>query len=68
MVKECSTSQRDIVLSVTNDLMNHNKLIQQAVSKEAKLLSKLSRIEERLMAKEMYNYQNTLVKVQQQRE
>ena len=57
MVKECATHQRDIVLSVSNDLVAHNKLIRQALAREEKMIGRLNRIEEKLMQKEMYNYQ-----------
>ena len=48
--------QREIVVELSKELGKHNKLIEKALSKEDRLLSKVNRIEEMMMQKELYNY------------
>ena len=45
------------MLELSKELGQHNILIEQAIEKETRLLSKVQRIEDHIMQKEMYNYQ-----------
>lgn len=48
--------QREIVLELSKELGKHNKLLEKAIDKEERLISKVNRIEEQIMAREIYNY------------
>ena len=41
------------------ELGKHNKLIQKAMEKEERLLTKVNRIEQQMMEKEVNNYEDT---------
>ena len=56
LVKRVGEQQRELVLDLSKELGQHNKLIEKAMAKEERLISKVNRIEEKMMQKEIYNY------------
>lgn len=56
LVKQVGEQQRQIVLDLSTELGKHNKLMDQAIKREERLLQKVNRIEEKIMSKEIYNY------------
>jgi hypothetical protein len=49
LVKKVGEQQREIVLELSKELGKHNKLIERAMLREDRLLSKVNRIEEKMM-------------------
>ena len=48
-MKKVGEQQREIVLELSKELGNHNKLIERAMLREDRLLVKVNRIEEKIM-------------------
>lgn len=57
LVKKAGEQQRAIVLELSKELGQHNTLIERALDKQARLLNKVKRIEDKIMHKEMYHYE-----------
>lgn len=68
LVKKVGEQQREIVLELSKELGKHNKMIEQAMSKEDRMLSKINRIEEKMMQKELYNYTNIQQQIKRRRD
>jgi uncharacterized coiled-coil protein SlyX len=68
LVKRAGEQQREIVLELSKELGQHNKLIEKAMEKEDRLLAKVNRIEEKMMAKEIYNYTYIQEEIRKRRE
>lgn len=57
MVRKAGEQQREIVMELSKELSKHNKLIERALDKQERMIGKVERIEEKLMKKEIYNYE-----------
>jgi len=57
LVKKAGEQQRAIVLELSKELGQHNILIERALEKQSRLLNKVQRIEDHIMNKEMYHYE-----------
>ncbi len=57
MVRQAGDQQREIVIELSQELNKHNKLIEKALDRQERIIEKVSRIEDKLMTKELYNYQ-----------
>lgn len=57
LVKKAGEQQRAIVLELSKELGQHNILIERALEKQNRLYQKAQRIEDHIMTKEMYHYE-----------
>ena len=67
LVKKAGEQQRAIVLELSKELGQHNILIERALEKETRLLQKVQRIEDHIMSKEMYHYEQIKQKLEAQK-
>jgi chemotaxis protein histidine kinase CheA len=56
LVKQAGEQQRAIVLELSRELGEHNQLLEKALEKQNRLNTKLQRIEDHIMQKELYNF------------
>ena len=67
LVKKAGEQQRAIVLELSKQLGEHNQLIERALEKENRLYMKAQRIEDHIMTKEMYHYEQIMAKIEAQK-
>jgi hypothetical protein len=56
LVRKVGEQQRNLILEFTNQLNQHNDLIDKALDKQLRMEQKIDRIEHRIMEKEIYSY------------
>ncbi|CDW84076.1 serine threonine protein kinase [Stylonychia lemnae] len=68
LVKKVGEQQKELILEFSQQLNQHNELIEKAMEKQERMEQKINRIETRLMDKEIYHYKENQEKVQQRKQ
>eukprot|EP00347_Sterkiella_histriomuscorum_P022171 403331430 len=68
LVKKVGEQQKDLILEFSQQLNQHNELIEKALEKQERMEHKINRIEQKLMEKEIYNYQAIQEKLEQRKQ
>ena len=63
LVKKVGEQQKELILEFSQQLNQHNEIIEKAIEKQERMEQKINRIEARLMEKEIYNYKVNQEKV-----
>ena len=57
LVYAVGQQQREMMLEIAQEINKHNKVMDKAIEKQRELIDKVDKIEEKLMEKELYNYE-----------
>ena len=67
LVYKVGQQQREMMLELAQELNKHNKQMEEAVERQRVLIDKVDRIEEKLMEKELYNYEQIQEQVEKKK-
>jgi hypothetical protein len=56
MVKKAAEQQIETIMELSKELNKHNKLVEKALERQERMITKVDRIETKLMMKEIFNY------------